>query len=106
VERALELAAAHQERYCEPELHRLLGEVLQAQGHTLEAEMAWWRAIELAQQRGQHAWGLRATLSLVRSQRSRGVHSDAALGHLREVAGTFSAGAISPDLEEARALLG
>ena len=91
---------AHDQRYLEPELHRLDGEVLAAQGDVEAARSALTRATELARARGARSLELRAACSLARHPGGEGE-----LTRLAEVRGVFGADDDSSDLRDADALL-
>ena len=95
-----------EERWWEPELHRLRGELLRSAAvkHSAEAEACFHQAIAAA--RGQHAMSLelRAAVSLGRLWSDEGRRTDAhAL--VSEVRGRFTEGFDTPDLREAGSLL-
>jgi len=88
------------ERWYEPELHRVHGEIVLAEGGARdEAAARFRRAIDLARAQEAGLWELRATTSLHRLRR-RGEPSA-----LAEVCGRFPAACRFADLDEARALL-
>jgi predicted ATPase len=60
------------ERWWEPELHRLQGELLLAQGDDVKAEAAFHRALEIARHQGARSWELRAAVSLASLEQKRG----------------------------------
>jgi predicted ATPase len=92
------------ERWLEPELHRLRGEVLRARNDAKEAERSVSRAIEIARDHGSRSLELRAILSL------HALASGAKKKRAREdIAGLLSViteGRDTPDLVEARAAVG
>ena len=95
-----------EERYCEPELHRLFGEIIlqKSDPDTLEAERCFCTAIEIAQRQHARAWELRAATSLARlwlRQEKRA----AAAALLAPVYGWFTEGFDTADLKAARTLL-
>jgi predicted ATPase len=92
------------ERYYEPELLRLRGLLLQAQGQPVEAEVTLWEAIERADVTRARAWSLRAATSLARLEASAG-RAGAGRRLLAQLVAAFSPQAQSPDLDDARALL-
>jgi len=91
------------ERWLEPELHRLRGEVLRAQSDPAEAERSITAAIEIARTQGSKSLQLRATLSL------HALASGAKKRRAREdIAGLLSViteGHNTPDLRDARAIV-
>ncbi len=94
------------ERTCEAELHRLNGELLLVQymPSTSEAESAFRRAIEIAQQQSAKSWELRATMSLARLLSKQG-RRDEARAMLAEIYNWFTEGFDTADLRDARTLL-
>jgi adenylate cyclase len=102
--KALLLVEQTDERYYEPELHRLHAELLLAQGDEAEAEVSLHSAMELARRQQAKSWELRAALSLARLWGEQG-RVDEARRMLAEVYDWFTEGFDTPDLQEARALL-
>ncbi len=94
------------ERTCEAELHRLNGELLLVQymPSTSEAESAFRRAIEIAQQQSAKSWELRATMSLARLLSKQG-RRDEARTMLGDIYNWFTEGFDTADLRDARTLL-
>ena len=93
------------ERWWEPELHRLRGELLRSPGgRPEEAAASFQRAIESA--RGQHARSLelRGALSLGRLWLEEGRREEARL-LVSDVYGWFTEGQDTPDLREAKSLV-
>jgi predicted ATPase len=109
LEEALDLARRTGEGLFEVELHRLSGELLLAgpAGERVEerAEEHFWRALAIA--RGQEARGLelRVATSLTRLAVRTG-RPEGALELLAAVHGRFDEGLETPDVREARELLG
>jgi class 3 adenylate cyclase/predicted ATPase len=98
------LVAETEERWAEPELHRVRGELLRA-GHDLAAaERCFSQAIGIAQQQSAKFWELRAAISLARLWREQ-AKRDAARDLLAPVHGWFAEGFDTPLLKEAKALL-
>jgi hypothetical protein len=91
------------ERWLEPELHRLRGEVLKAQNEAAEAERSMATAIEIARTQGSRSLQLRATVSF------HALASGAKKKRAREdIAGLLSViteGHDTPDLRDARAIV-
>jgi predicted ATPase len=91
------------ERWLEPELHRLRGEVLKAQSNAAQAERSIATAIEISRKQGSRSLQLRATLSL------HALASGAKKRRAREdIAGLLSLiteGHDTPDLRDARAIV-
>jgi class 3 adenylate cyclase/predicted ATPase len=94
------------ERYYEPELYRLRGELLLKSGdaHAAEVRTCYERALELAREQNAKSWELRATISLARLLDTQG-RRDEALTMLSEIYNWFTEGFDTADLKEARALL-
>jgi len=89
-----------------PELHRLRGVFLLAQGAGLEAEAEACirRAIDMAIGQGAKSLELRAVMDLCRLRRTQGRHEEGDT-RLAAVLGGFTEGLDTRDLREARALL-
>jgi class 3 adenylate cyclase/predicted ATPase len=64
LDEAFERVERSEERWIEPELHRMRGELLLQTGHAAAAEVSIRRAITLARAHGSRAWEQRATASL------------------------------------------
>ena len=95
------------QRHHEAEVHRLKGELLldRAASNAAQAEKSFRSAIEIAREQHAKSWELRATTSLARllaKQRKR----DKARTMLAEIYGWFTEGFDTPDLKDAKALLG
>lgn len=91
----------------EPELRRLMGELLLARDGLAASDKAlacFERALRLAQEQDMHAWELRVAASLARLWQRQGKCTEA---HelLAGVYGRFTEGFDTPDLRDARALL-
>jgi class 3 adenylate cyclase/tetratricopeptide (TPR) repeat protein len=104
LDEALKRSNAHDQRFCEPEMHRLKGELLLLARSTDEAETALHEAIAVARGQEARSWELRATTSLAQllSKQGRG---DEARTMLAEIYGWFTEGFDTADLKEAKALL-
>jgi len=103
---ALTLADTTGERWYEPELYRLKGELLLAQSpdnHT-ETETCFQHAISIAQNQSAKSWELRTSTSLARLWQHQGKR-DEARQVLRDVYGWFTEGFETADLQDAKALL-
>ena len=87
------------------ELSRHKGQLLLRQDHTAAAEELYRSALNFAQQQEAKLWELRAAVSFARLRRDQG-HSAEARDVLAPVYGWFTEGFDTPDLEEAKALLG
>jgi len=94
------------ERYYEPELHRLNGELLlqSATANEEQAESAFVQSLECARALGAKAWELRAAVSLARLKLRQGKR-DQAHRTLAEVYEWFAEGFDTPDLRDARVVL-
>lgn len=109
---ALGIIRRTDERFCEPELYRLRGELLLAREHGLsrpqasssEAEDCLLLAIKIARRQSAKSWELRAALSLSRLWQRQG-KTQQAHQVLESVYGWFSEGLDTPDAQDARALL-
>jgi len=89
----------------EPEIHRLKGELLLLGDSPInEAEICFWRAIEIARRLKAKSWELRATMSLCRLWRSQG-KGQQAKALLSDIYNWFTEGFGYTDLQEAKALL-
>jgi len=94
--------------FSESELHRLKGELVLlrlALCERDEAEACFREAIDVARRQSARSFELRAALSLARLWQSQR-RTDEAGRMLEEVYGWFTEGLDTPDLVEARALLG
>ncbi len=91
---------AHDQRYLEPELLRLDGELLGAQGDIEAAGAALTRAAELARARGARSLELRIACSLVRH-----AGGEARLAGLADLRSAFGPDDESGDIRDADALL-
>ena len=104
---ALALIASSQERYCEPETHRVLGELQLLQGGeaaAATAERCFHDAISISRRLGARSWELRAALSLARLW--AGEHRAAeAYALLQPIRAAFKEGFESPDLVDSARLL-
>ena len=109
---ALGIIRTTDERFCEPELYRLRGELLLArergpsspQAPSSEAEDCLLLAIKIARRQSAKSWELRAALSLSRLWQRQG-KTQQAQHILESVYGWFSEGLDTPDAQEARATL-
>ena len=102
--RGVSIAERNEERWWEPELHRLSGELHRRRGDQAEAERCFLCALDVA--RVQQAWslGVRAASSLGRFWRDQGRGGEAHL-LLKRICDEYLEGAESPDLKTAVALL-
>ena len=102
---AMALAEENDERFQEPELYRLRGELLLAESdNRLAAEECFRRAIELAERYQSKAWKLRATTSLTRLWQKQGRREEA-FKALSGVYISYTEGFKTPDLADAATLL-
>jgi predicted ATPase len=106
INEALAAVDRQEERYYEPEIHRLKGEVLLRQDHSNlgQAEECFRRGIEIARKQSGKSLELRATASLARLLASYGRHEDARV-MLAEIYNWFTEGFDTADLKDAKALL-
>jgi predicted ATPase len=108
---ALEAAVVHVERtgapLWEPEVHRLMGDLLLRRNPSAadRAEASYRRALERARSQETKSWELRAATSLARLWRDQSKPA-AARELLAPVYGWFTEGFGTADLKEAKALLG
>jgi predicted ATPase/DNA-binding winged helix-turn-helix (wHTH) protein/class 3 adenylate cyclase len=103
---ALTLVDNTGERWYEPELHRLKGELLlqQSADHHAEAQACFQQALDLARSLQAKSLELRAATSLARLWQQQGKCAEA-YQLLAEVYGWFTEGFDTVDLQEAKALL-
>jgi class 3 adenylate cyclase/predicted ATPase len=101
---AISLVEETQERWCEAELHRAKGELLNSEGKLDEAEACFGKALVIARQQSAKTWELRAAASLARLWRDQGKRV-AARDLLGPVYLRFTEGFETPRLREAKALL-
>ena len=102
--RGLRYAGESHEHVHEPELHRLRGEILLAQGAGGAGEASLRRAIECAQEQKAKMLELRAALLLAKLRQKQGRDSEAA-AILQPLDGWFQEGLDLPERREARTLL-
>lgn len=105
IQSALDSAAAHNERWCVPELLRIHAAVLAAAGLPDRAEALLREAMALAVEIGALAWRLRAANDLARLWQ-RQSRADEAHRMLLPIHGAFTEGHATRDLAAAAALLG
>src|SRR5262249_35128546 len=74
---AIPRSAAQEQRFCEPEMHRLRGELLLVTGVTDDAEKPMREAIVIARGQDAKSWELRATTSLARLLAKQGKRDEA-----------------------------
>jgi predicted ATPase len=103
---ALTLADTTGERWCEPELYRLKGDLLLQQNSDsrAEAENCFQQAISIARSQQAKSFELRTATSLARLWQQQGKHQEA---HdlLAPVYDWFTEGFDTADLQDAKALL-
>jgi predicted ATPase len=106
VTEALTLVAKTGERWYEPELHRLKGELLlqQSSDNHTEVESCFHQAISAARSQQVKSLELRAATSLSRLWKSQGKREEAQQV-LAEVYDWFTEGFDTADLKDAKALL-
>jgi predicted ATPase len=94
------------ERWYEPELYRLKGELLlqQSSDNQAEAETCFQQAITIAQKQSAKSWELRAATSLAQLWQQQGKRKEA-YDLLAPVYGWFTEGFDTADLKDAKALL-
>jgi class 3 adenylate cyclase/predicted ATPase len=94
------------ERWFEPEVHRIAGEIAlkSAGSDAAKAEAYFERALSVARQQQAKSWELRAAMSMARLWRDQGKRK-AARELLAPVYGWFTEGFETLDLKEAKALL-
>jgi predicted ATPase len=100
----LTLVEATDERYLEPELHRLRAELLLMQDHEADAEASLLKAVEVARRQHARSWELRATITLAHLWQRQG-RAEEARQLLMQIYVWFTEGFDTPDLKEAKALL-
>jgi len=103
---AMAAADEHENRFYEPEMHRLKGELLlkRNDSNAAEAQNCFERAIGIARKQSAKSWELRATMSLARLLATQGRH-DEARAMLADIYGWFTEGFDTADLKDAKALL-
>ena len=103
-EEALRTTSESGERWTEPEIHRLFGDLLTRRGPSAAAIAKYEQAIAVARQQGSRSFELRATTSLARVLSDQGRHAEAH-DRLLNIYRCFDAGCDAADLVEAKALL-
>jgi class 3 adenylate cyclase/DNA-binding SARP family transcriptional activator/pimeloyl-ACP methyl ester carboxylesterase len=101
VDEAIAAMSSERSFFCEPELHRLRGDLLLARDERPAAEASLDTAVAVARRQGARAYELRALVSLARIRRDR-----AAGEAVAAVVAAMHEGAGSPDLLAAHAVLG
>jgi predicted ATPase len=94
------------ERFCEAELFRVRGELLQKQINPAEtqAEFCFGQALDVARRQQARSWELRTSVSLARLWQKQGKTKDAR-ELLEPIYGWFTEGFDTADLKDAKALL-
>jgi predicted ATPase len=101
---AAEIIEATDERFWEPKLHRIRGELLAGTSERAAAERAYHSSLAVARKQSARLEELRAATSLARLWRDQGKR-DEARELLAPVYGWFTEGFGTRDLKEAKALL-
>jgi len=91
--------------FAEAELHRVRGDLLNANGDVAGAELSYQQAIAIAKRQSAKMFELRASTGLARLWRDQGKREEAR-ELLAPVYGWFTEGFDTRDLKEAKALLG
>ena len=102
---ALQTVERTGERWLEAELYRHKGQLLLQQGHSEAAEELYRKALSIAREQEAKLWELRAAMSLARLRHDQG-HPVEARDLLAPVYEWFTEGFNTPDLKDAKALLG
>ena len=102
---ALERVERNSERWFAAEVHRLRGELLLSLSDSDQAEACFQQALRVARLQDARMWELRAATSLGRLWRDQGRRAEAR-DLLAPVYGWFTEGFDTPDLKDAKALLG
>jgi predicted ATPase len=105
LDQALQLVERTGERWFAAELERQRGQLLLRQGQAEAAEELYRKALRIAREQEAKLWELRAAASLARLWRNQDRRA-AARHLLAPVYGWFTEGFATPDLKEAKALLG
>src|SRR5262245_38682236 len=103
-EEAFRIASETGERWAEPEIHRLFGDLLTRRGPSAAAIASYEQAIAVARGQGSRSFELRATTSLARVLSDQGRHAEAH-DRLLNIYRFFDAGCGAPDLADAKTLL-
>lgn len=104
-EEALRTVSETGERWAEPEIHRLVGDLLTRRREQSAASIASYeQAIAVARMQGSRSFELRATTSLARALSDQGRHAEAH-ERLLNIYRFFKAGSDTADLADAKALL-
>jgi predicted ATPase len=101
---AAQIIEAASERYCEPEIYRVRGDLLNATGDQAAAEQSYYQSLAVADGQSAKLSELRAATSLARIWRDHGKITEA-LDLLAAIYAWFTEGFDTPVLMEAKALL-
>jgi predicted ATPase/DNA-binding winged helix-turn-helix (wHTH) protein len=104
IEEALDWCERSDERWCIPELLRIQGAFLEAEGAAGAAEGRYQRSLDEARLQGALSWELRTATSLAQLWRRQGKAKEAA-ELLSSIYDRFTEGFETADLRKARALL-
>jgi predicted ATPase len=106
IHEALKAANSTKERWCEPEVHRVAGDIvlMSPERDVVKAEAYFGRALAVAREQQAKSWELRAAMSMARLWREHGKRAEAR-DLLAPVYGWFTEGFATLDLKEAKALL-
>jgi predicted ATPase len=102
---ALQIVERTGECWFAAELNRKKGQLLLRQGHSEVAEELYCKAFSIAEEQGAKLWELRAAASLARLRRDQGRRPEAR-DLLAPIYSWFTEGFDTPDLKEAKELLG
>jgi predicted ATPase len=107
IDEAITTTAKSKEKWSEAEIERVAGELalILPEANAAQAEAHFERALGVAREQQAKSWELRAATSLARLWRDRGKSAEAR-DLLAPVYGWFTEGFDTPDLKEAKALLG
>jgi predicted ATPase/DNA-binding winged helix-turn-helix (wHTH) protein len=103
IESTLATIERSEERWLEPEIHRLRGEALRSRNDVAEAERSVRTAIETARKQGSRSLELRATLSL--HALATGARKKRARADVARLLSVITEGHDTPDLVDARAVV-
>jgi predicted ATPase len=106
LDEALTMVETRKDRWSEPELHRIAGEIAlkSPKQDVAKAQACFDRALIVARAQQAKSWELRAAMSLARLWRDQGKRKDAR-NLLAPVYNWFTEGFDTLDLKEAKALL-
>jgi predicted ATPase/class 3 adenylate cyclase len=106
IDEAMTAVATTREKWCEPEVDRIAGEIAlkSPRPDAAKAEMYFQRALKTARSQQARSWELRAAMSLARLWHDQGKRAEAR-DLLAPVHGWFTEGFDTPDLQQAKALL-